>query len=142
MAIENLTTKADLERFIIDVTSAAGALPQIAIKGLQEALLPIAWATPELEPGWEQYGDPEYAKVAYRTEQSNAKVCLRGLVAGGEGAIFQLPKGLAPARQQIFPCLSDTGLVRVDIFANGDVVSSVAAPTFLSLDPICFWAGG
>lgn len=153
MAIEDLVTKGDLERFVSDLVNSPGAVDKTAINGLGASLdgllgsvTPSDWVTPTLLPGWAQYGDPAYSQVAYRT--LGKKVDIRGLVAGAPFAssnIFVLPPDLAPEKHQLFVCMSSGGFgYRVDVKSDGTVVTGLSLGegglAWLSLDPISFWA--
>lgn len=152
MAIEDLVTKGDLERFIADQVNSPGTVDvsainnlQATLSALQEASTPLGWVTPALAAGWSQYENPEYSQVAYRVQ--GKRVDLRGLIAGepfASSLLLVLPADLAPERRQIFPVHSSIGVLRVDVGGSGQVIANVelgeGGMFWISLDSISFWA--
>jgi len=97
-----------------------------------------SWSTPTFQNGWINY-DTVYNEAAYYRDASN-RVYLRGLIRNGTGNIFTLPVGYRPVRQELFVVLTDTGVGRVDVAANGVVLKNGGGNGWLSLDGISFIA--
>ena len=113
-------------------------------KLIENELRALRWIEPELLNGWENYagGLHQPAKFA---KLSNGLVKIHGLIASGTLATnaFILPAGYRPLRRVISIALSQGGLARVNIDANGGVqISSEFSVnnTWVSLDNILFHA--
>lgn len=55
--------------------------------------------------------------------------------------ICTLPENCRPKEELIFVCMSSNGPVRVDVAANGNIVSCGSGSVWLSLDNISFISG-
>lgn len=98
--------------------------------------------TPTLLNSWAVFNvatnTPGYYKDAHGI------VHLRGMVKSGTvgAAIFTLPVGYRPVKQELFACVSNDLFGRVDVNSSGDVTLMDGSNVFASLDGITFRAVG
>ena len=104
-----------------------------------------AETAPALQNSWVNYGAP-FADAKYYKDKEGV-VHLKGLIKSGSitanTVLFNLPVGYRPSTsgQLIFTVDNATGIGRVDVKANGDVVVVTAASNlFLNLTGISFRA--
>ena len=109
-----------------------------------------AWQNATLVNGWVNYGAP-YAPVSFRKDGWGF-VHLRGLAKTGPAAsvMFTLPAGYRPAAgdQQFIGVLANGAMAFIEIGdsvaggpALGDVYSSAAGTSYVSLNGVTFLAG-
>ena len=73
---------------------------------------------------------------------SNNIVKMNGLInCTFSQTICTLPENCRPKGQLIFVCMASSGALRVDICANGNVVTYSSGSGWLSLENICFIPG-
>ena len=78
------------------------------------------WITPTLNTGYASYPGTEYAPIQYR--KIGNVVNISGLLnTSPHGTVFTLPVGYRPPIRLICPAMSDNGIGRMDIIADGDV---------------------
>lgn len=119
------------------------------------------WTKPTFSSGWEEAYSPEFGPVRYRKDANNI-VWLRGLVRhkttpGNATVIYTLPAGMRPSGELPFVCvggpviggLGTTGVARVDVKTNGEVIfwswwvtaaGVIESTDWVSLDEIHFHA--
>ena len=96
-----------------------------------------SWTVPTLVNGWVNYGNG--CSPAGYCKDGQGFVHLRGLIANGTAnTIFTLPPGLRPTYRQLLTTTSKSTLARVDIFADGTVISIIYSSEWLSLDGLTF----
>ena len=96
-----------------------------------------SWTVPTLVNGWVNYGGG-FSPVGY-CKGGPGFVHLRGLIANGTaGTIFTLPPGFRPTYRQLLATISSSALARVDIYADGTVISLIYNSAWLSLDGLTF----
>jgi carbonic anhydrase/acetyltransferase-like protein (isoleucine patch superfamily) len=93
---------------------------------------------PTLSNSWVNVGSG-YEDVGYY-KTTDGECYIVGLMSSGTvGApAFILPQGFRPKARMVFTCINDTGVSRVDIYANGEVVVSSGTTVFVSLSGIKF----
>jgi len=98
------------------------------------------WFAPTLLNSWINYGGD--FEVAGYMKDNHGFVHLKGVVKSGtiDKAIFTLPDGYRPYKQEIFHIISNDALGRVDIKADGNVYVEVGNNTYVSLSGIIFRA--
>jgi hypothetical protein len=94
---------------------------------------------------WKNYGGG-YAPAAY-TITEDGWVRLRGLMTTEIARdrfhrMFTLPSGYRPRHRQMWPVVSSNGVIRLDVYATGEIEINVAldAADWLSLDNVAFAA--
>jgi hypothetical protein len=92
--------------------------------------------------GWQNYTGVlnTYALAAYR-KNPLARVELRGLVersAGVATTLFTLPLGYRPEKTEMFAVYTSTGVGRIDVQSDGQVVLQAGGVGFVSLSAITF----
>ena len=97
------------------------------------------WVSPFLLNGWTNYGQG-FDDVAY-FKDSCGVVHLRGMVCGGNGAIFSLPGICMPDRREIFAAPTYPNAIgRVDVLADGKVSMVTGDNAWVSLNGLAFRA--
>lgn len=99
---------------------------------------------PTLQNSWVDYDTNTYGRPHY-TKDKTGTVMIHGLVKSGTvttgTVIFNLPAGFRPPRQLAFATLSNQLLHRLDVFANGNVVTNTGgSATYLSFNGAAFRA--
>lgn len=101
-----------------------------------------SWNIPRLLNSWTHYGGI-YQPISYRKGADNI-VQLRGLAAGGTPSstdvMFILPVGYRPANKELYPALTNSGIGRLDITINGEVMPYSGGGTWFTLSGITFEA--
>lgn len=91
--------------------------------------------------GWQNYtGASGYQLAAYR-KNPLGRVELRGMVERASGAlttILTLPVGYRPAKSEVFTVYTNTGVGRIDLQSDGQVVLAGGGVGFVSLSGITF----
>jgi hypothetical protein len=99
------------------------------------------WIVPTLLNSWVNY-DPTFNEAGYYKD-ANGFVHLRGMVKNGSSTIFTLPSGYrvkAGSRIWLMTTQGNSGLGRVDIYPNGNVLYISGGNGWLSLDGLIFKA--
>lgn len=98
--------------------------------------------SPTLQNGWANYGDG-FTAAEYWKDSDNV-VHVSGLIKDGGTAdgtvIFTLPVGFRPGLKQLFPSTLSSGIGRIDVNDNGNVVAKIVNATYTSLSGISFRA--
>ena len=85
---------------------------------------------------WDTYNSDVY-HVGYRLVGKT--VYLRGIVAGGIGAIFTLPSNMRPTKTVFLSAVNyGATLTYITIFDSGNVTPAEPVATFLALDGLSF----
>ena len=122
----------------------AGGNVSITGRILQENWTEVGAAgAPAFQNGWTNYGS--VFNTAGYFKDSMGIVHLKGLVRGGtigiNRAIFTLPAGYRPEKEELHPVItSETAMGRLDIETDGKVVAYQGSPSWYSLDGITFRA--
>lgn len=101
------------------------------------------WIDSKLEAGWQRYTlnlDTPYNPPGYYKDRFGI-VHLRGMIQGGSGVIFVLPKGYRPQYRELHTAYTHPNdHARVDVLANGEVQLIKGSFRWVSLDGIDFKA--
>lgn len=104
----------------------------------------VGYDPPTIAPtflnSWSNLGGPHQTAAYWK--DSDGVVHLAGAIQSGvvPSAAFVLPAGFRPSAQQIFACVSNDALGRIDIKAAGDVEVTSGSNVFVSLAGITFKA--
>ena len=101
------------------------------------------WRTPTLINSWANFGGA-YAPASYRKDGAGF-VHLRGLVKTGlaGSTVFVLPVGFRvdASGQELFVTIANGVVASIEVLPAGDVYSSAAGTSYVSLAGITFYAG-
>jgi hypothetical protein len=98
---------------------------------------------PYFKNSWVNYGSP-YNPAGYWLDPLGV-VHLRGVLKTGTvgSAAFTLPPGVRPANTELFVCISNGAVGRVEVSASGDVTPlSPSSNVYVSLDGITYKING
>lgn len=107
------------------------------------------WMDASLQNGWVHhttiFSSEESSPPSYTITQTG-EVFLRGIIKSGTTTsgtlLFTLPAGMRPDYTLAFPVMSGTGVGRIEILTNGQVLFMAGEATFVSLDGIRFMSAG
>ena len=99
----------------------------------EDGIVAESWTSPTLLGTWVDYGG-SFQGARYR-KTPDGTVHIEGLVKSGSSGtnIFNLPTGYRPAGTLLFPAQTNSGLGRLDIQADGDVVHNSGGTSFFSI---------
>lgn len=100
-----------------------------------------AWIAPTFTNSWVNYDSAIFNPAGYMKDTLGF-VHLRGLVKSGTAgtAIFTLPAGYRPYRQELFASLQNNAIGRIDVTTAGVVTHSLGGNPFVQLDGLTFKA--
>lgn len=114
----------------------------------QEVALPSTrldetFIAPTLLNSWVNFDATTYNAAGFYKDSAGI-VHLRGTVKSGVvgSAIFTLPAGYRPVREEIFACSTNNTIGRLDVAPTGDVTLPTGSNVYASLDGITFRAAG
>jgi hypothetical protein len=143
VAIEDLDSKQDLMRFIVEQVEEE-PLPPSAIGGLQTLVTPGKWNPLTLLNGWSNVG-AGWRQAAYRSIPGNG-VQVAGLIQKATAPLgticAKLPASVAPKEHLQFGGNNANAFALLKLLNDGSIFVYAAEPaTEVSLASIVYWSG-